>query len=94
MWAVHSGTMRLTFLFAVLALAAGCASTPSSPPSVTSTTVDTNDPSFTPPSADGFVMVETARIEDAPPARAAAAPVALPAPNHEAPRGRVHAATN
>ena len=39
-------------------------------------------------------MVETARIGEAPPPRAAALPVALPAPNREAPRGRVHAATN
>lgn len=85
MCAVQPGTMRFTFLFAVVALAAGCASTPSSPPSVTSSTVDTNDPSFTPPSEDGFVMVETARIGEAPPPRTAASPVALPAPNREAP---------
>jgi hypothetical protein len=85
--------MRFTFLFAVLALAAtGCASTPSSPPSMTSAVVDTSDPSFTPPSADGFVMVETAKTEEAP--HRGAAPVAMPAPNREQPRGHVHAATN
>ena len=91
MWAVQPHTMLFTFLFAVLALAAGCASTPSSPPSMTSAPVDTSDPSFT-PNADGFVMVETPKAADKA-AHESAAPVALPAPNHEQPRGHVHAAT-
>ena len=92
MWAVQPPIMRFTFLFALLALAAGCASTPSSPPATTSATVDTSDPSFT-PNGDGFVMVETPKaVEEAAPR--SAAPVALPAPNHEQPRGHVHAATN
>ncbi len=92
MWAVQLPIMRFTFLFALLALAAGCASTPSSPPSMTSATVDTSAPSFT-PNADGFVMVETPNAADEA-APKSAAPVAMPVPNHEQPRGHVHAATN
>ena len=94
MWAVQPPIMRFTFLFAVLALAAGCASTPSAPPSMASSAVDTSDPSFTPPNADGFVMIETPKAAAEEAAPRSASPVAMPAPNHEQPRGHVHAATN
>ena len=60
---------------------------------MTPSPLETSDPSFTPPNDDGFVMVETPKAaEEAAPR--STAPVALPVPNHEQPRGHVHAATN
>ena len=61
---------------------------------MTSSTVDTSDPSFTAPNGDDFVMVETPKRATEEAAHKSPAPVAMPAPNHEQPRGHVHAATN
>lgn len=88
--------MRFSIVLSALALtlAAGCGSRASAPATpTTSAEVDTSDPSFNPP-GDGFVMVERPKAEEATKKTAAPGPVALPAPNHEPPRGTIHAATN